>query len=243
MIISRLAEPGGVALVVLLFAGCATPTSSISGATSGSASTTTVEASEGSSVPLTDAKRVASAEAATLVALPDAPVYEGMTFKGVVVNESEICVDRTWQACGGIDGQGGNAGYVVVSFPEVALGEPQDGLCTSYASADAEDPATVEVPSAVADDPGLLASSSFGDEWPLTVPYVIAHCEEITVDGRDLKMATVDAPDGETHAANGTAKDHGDYPDIDPIWAPDPDVSGLKIVLSPITDAALALCD
>jgi len=56
-------------------------------------------------------------------------------------------------------------------------------------------------------------------------------------------MATLDAPDGKTYAANGTAKDHGNYLDIDPIWAPNPDVSGLKIDISPVTDAALALCN
>jgi hypothetical protein len=40
-----------------------------------------------------------------------------MTFKGVVVDESEICVDRTWAPGGGPEKLGGNAGYVVVSFP------------------------------------------------------------------------------------------------------------------------------
>lgn len=58
---------------------------------------------------------------------------------------------------------------------------------------------------------------------------------------RALKVATVDAPDGKTYAADGTAKDHGSYPDIDPIWAPHPTVSGLKIDISPVIDAALAL--
>ncbi|BCW84013.1 hypothetical protein NicSoilE8_16860 [Arthrobacter sp. NicSoilE8] len=98
------------------------------------------------------------------------------------------------------------------------------------------------MPSAVAKGPGLLVSTDFGDKWPLTVPYVVTHCEDITVAGRPLRVATVDAPDGKTYAANGTAKDHGNYLDIDPIWAPHPDVSGLKIDISPVIDAALALC-
>ena len=85
------------------------------------------------------------------------------------------------------------------------------------------------LPAAVAKDPGLLVSTTFGDKWPLTVPYVVAHCEGITLAGRTLQVATVDAPDGKTYAANGTAKDHGNRLDIDPIWAPNPDVSGLKI--------------
>jgi hypothetical protein len=81
------------------------------------------------------------------------------------------------------------------------------------------------------------------DKWPLTVPYVVVHCEGITVAGRPHRVATLDAPDGKTYAVNGTAKNHSDYLDIDPIWAPHPDVSGLKIDISPVIDAALALCD
>ncbi|MFE5835841.1 DUF2511 domain-containing protein [Arthrobacter sp. NPDC056493] len=183
------------------------------------------------------------AEDAAQAELPNAPIWKGMTFKGVVVDESEICVDRTWAPGGGPEKLGGNAGYVVVSFPPVAVGNPQDGTCAEYAPAEAKAAAKVEVPAAVANDPGLLISTEFGDKWPLTVPYVVAHCENITVSSRPLKVATVDAPDGKTYAANGTAKDHGNYLDIDPIWAPHPDVTGLKVDISPVIDAALELCN
>jgi hypothetical protein len=193
-------------------------------------------------ITLTDAERVARAEAAVLAVLPDAPIWKGMTIQGVVVNISEICVDRTWAPGGGVDSAGGNAGYVVVVFPAISLGEPQEGTCATYAPQPATIPTEVEVPSALADDPGLLVSSTFGDKWPLTVPYAIVHCESRSSPGRSLQLATLEAPDGETYAVNGTAKSHGDYADIDPIWAPDPDVSGLKISMSPVTDAALALC-
>ena len=44
-------------------------------------------------------------------------------------------------------------------------------------------------------------------------------------------------------AANGAAKDHGDYADIDPIWAPNLNVTGLKIDMSPVTEAAHAVSD
>jgi hypothetical protein len=74
------------------------------------------------------------------------------------------------------------------------------------------------------------------------VPYAIVDCESKTAAGRSLQIATLEAPDGKTYALNGTAKSRGDYADIDSIWAPDPDVSGLKISMSPITDAALAFC-
>jgi hypothetical protein len=204
-------------------------------------STSTVSTSAAPVITLTDAERVTKAEAAVQAELPDAPIWKGMTFAGVVVDESEICVDRTWAPGGGPDHLGGNAGYVVVSFPSVALGKPKDGTCAGYAPAQTKAPATVEVPSEIAKDPGLLVSTTFGDKWPLTVPYAVAHCEDITLAARHLQVATLDAPDGKTYAANGTANDHGNYLDIDPIWAPHPDVSNLKIDISPVTDAALAL--
>ncbi|MCP1413672.1 DUF2511 domain-containing protein [Paenarthrobacter sp. A20] len=193
-------------------------------------------------VTLADAERVTKAEAAAANELPDAPIWKGMTFKGTVVNASEVCVDRTWRPGGGIDNKGGNAGYVVVTFPAETVGKPQSGLCAGYVAAGPKQPVKVDVPADLAKDPGLLISTSFGDEWPLTVPYVIAHCERIKVAGRNLQVATVTAPDGRIYAANGTAKDHGSYPGIDPIWAANPDVSGLKIDLSPVIDAALKLC-
>lgn len=237
MMISRYQAFAGIALVALLISSCAAPVTPMS---ENASTSSTLEAPV---ITLTDAERVTTAEAAVKAALPDAPIWKGMAFQGSVVNESEVCVDRTWAPGGGPDDKGGNAGYVVVAFPAVALGEPQDGTCADYAPAEAKAPATVEVPSSVAKDPGLLVSTTFGDQWPLTVPYVVAHCKNITVAGRHLQVATVDAPNGETYAVNGTAKDHGDHVDIDPIWAPHPDVSGLKRNIGPVTDAALALCD
>jgi hypothetical protein len=231
--------PARLAFAGLLLAGCAAPaTPAAQENPAQSASTAAAPV-----IQLTDAERVSKAEAAVQAELPNAPIWKGMTFTGVVVDQSEICVDRTWAPGGGADKLGGNAGYVVVSFPADALGNPKDGACAGYAPAAAKSPAKIEVPAAVANDPGLLISTTVGDKWPLKVPYVVAHCQGITVAGRALKVATVDAPDGKTYAANGTAKNHGNYADIDPIWAPNPDVAGLKIDMSPVTDAALALCD
>lgn len=232
--------PACIAFAGLLLSGCGAPVPPTAGETP-TPSASTASTSAAPVIQLTDAERVTKAEAAVKAELPNAPIWKGMTFKGVVVDESEICVDRTWAPGGGPEKLGGNAGYVMVSFPAVALGKPKDGTCSGYAPAKA--PAKVEVPSDVAKDPGLLVSTDFGDKWPLTVPYVVAHCEGIMVAGRHLQVATLDAPDGKTYAANGTAKDHGNYLDIDPIWAPNPGVSGLKIDISPVTDAALALCD
>lgn len=236
MINFRYEAPVGVALVALLLTGCASSSPEAVEATS------RPSASAAPAITMTDAERVAKAEVAASAVLPDAPIWKGMTFEGVVVNASEICVDRTWAPDGGPDDAGGNAGYVVVDFPAITMGEPQNGLCASYAPKAATAPTTIEVPPAVADDPGLLVSTTFGDQWPLTVPYAVVHCEEIFAAGRTLKVATLDSPDGKTYAVNGTAKDHGDHASIDPIWAPDPDVAGLKISISPIIDAALVLC-
>jgi hypothetical protein len=240
MITSRYVASASMVLAGLLLAGCAAPTPGTAN------ETTKPSTSSASAAPvstLTDAERVTKAEAAVQAELPDAPIWKGTTFKGVVVDESEVCVDRNWAPGGGPDKLGGNAGYVVVSFPLVAVGKPQDGTCAGYAPAEAKAQPTVEVPSAVANDPGLLVSTDFGDKWPLTVPYVEAHCQAITVDGHRLKAVFLDAPGGKTYALNGTAKDHSSHPDIDPIWAPHPDVSGLKIDISPVIDTALALCD
>ncbi|MFE4835185.1 DUF2511 domain-containing protein [Arthrobacter sp. NPDC056691] len=240
MIISRYSASASMVFAGLLLAGCAAPTSPTAEETS---QTSTPSASAAPVSTLTDAERVTKAEAAAQAELPNAPIWKGMTFKGVVIDESEVCVDRTWPAGGGPEKRGGNAGYVVVSFPGVAVGKPQDGTCTEYAPAEAKAPAKVKVPTAVANDPGLLVSTDFGNKWPLTVPYVTAHCQAMTVDGRHLKAVFVDAPGGKTYALNGTAKDHSSHPDIDPIWAPHSGVSGLKVDISPVIDAALALCD
>lgn len=174
--------------------------------------------------------------------LPDAPIWKGMTFKGSAVSATEICVDRTWAAGGGPDAKGGNAGYVVVTFLSKKLGEPQYGLCSDYASTAPTAPATVDVPSHLKANPGLLVSTNFGDKWPLTVPYVVATCKNITAGGELLHIVTVTDPDGNTYSGNGTAKAHTPYPSVDAIWADNPDVSGLKVDISPVVDAGLDLC-
>jgi hypothetical protein len=242
MITSRYTAPVCIVLAGVLFAGCAAPLAPAAEETL-EPSASTVSKSAAPVSTLTDAERVAKAEAAVQAALPNAPIWKGMTFKGVVVDESEICVDRTWAPGGGSDERGGNAGYVVVSFPGMTPGKPQDGTCADYAPAASNAQSTVEVPAAIASDPGLLVSTTFGDKWPLTVPYVTARCQGITVAGRPLKAVSLDAPGGKSYAANGTAKDHSSLPDIDPIWAPNPHVAGLKMDISPVIDAALALCD
>lgn len=192
-------------------------------------------------------KRIKKAEKLVLAELPDAPIWEGLTVNGVKVSKRVICVDRTWAPGGGPDDKGGNAGYVVVKFPQkktgkVKLGDPQDGLCADYAPVAATPAAKVDVPKKLKKKKGLLVSTKFGDEWPLTVPYAVVRCKNITAGGMDLNVVTLDAPDGTRYAVNGTAQAHTSYPEIDPIWAADPNVDGLKIDISPVIDAGLKLC-
>ena len=192
--------------------------------------------------PLSDAQRIATAEKLVLAELTDAPVWEGTTAAGVIVNNSEVCVDRTYGPTGGLDNPGGNAGYVVVSFPSKKTGDPQDGFCSGYLPASSAPAVKVKIPSAVAKDPGLLVSTDFGKKWPLTVPYAVVHCEDITAGGMNLQVVTLDTPDGDTYAVNGTAKDHTNYPSAEAVWAADPKVTDLKIDISPVIDAGLSLC-
>jgi len=191
-------------------------------------------------------KGIEKAEKLVLAELPDAPIWEGLTVNGVKVSKRVVCVDRTWAPGGGPDNKGGDAGYVVVKFPKkkksgkVKLGEPQDGSCSDYAPPSPA--AKVDVPKKLKKKKGLLVSTKFADEWPLTVPYAVVHCKDITAGGMRLNVVTLTAPDGTRYAVNGTAQDHTSYPEIDPIWAPDPDVDGLKIDISPVIDAGLMLC-
>lgn len=130
MMTSRYTMSSSVAFAGLLFAGCAAPVPA-----TGETSAPSGSAVSRSSTPvstLTDGERLTTAEAAVQAALPNAPIWKGMTFKGSVVDGSEICVDRTWAPGGGPEKIGGNAGYIVVRFPAVTLGKPQDGTCGGY---------------------------------------------------------------------------------------------------------------
>ncbi len=82
---------------------------------------------------------------------------------------------------------------------------------------------------------GEVSAEEFGAEWPLTVPAGELRCE----DGSSVTFTH----DGTTYAVNGTARGTGRWPDIDPIWAPDPGVEGLKVNIGPLIDRGLALCE
>lgn len=192
---------------------------------------------------MSEAEVIQRAEAAAKDVLPDAPIWEGVTFAGSVIDDSTVCVDRTWPPDGGIDGKGGSAGYVLVTFPGEALGEPQDGVCSDVSGVpETEAAPPVEVPEDVKDEPGLTTRTDMGDEWPLTLDYGVVACENDTAGGQPLMIATFADPGGTLYALNGTAKSHTDAADIEPIWADDPEVEGLKISIGPLIDHALTFC-
>jgi hypothetical protein len=226
-----------VATAVLALSACLTSCGDERGSgTSEAAETATQDAAAA------DAEMVSRAEDLVRGERGDAPIWEGVTAKGKLVDAETVCVDRTYGPTGGLDGDGGNAGYVVVTFPGEELGEPQDGKCKDFAPEPAVEPVPVDVPAEVEGDPGLLVRTDYGAQWPLKVDYAVVSCESKTVMGRELLIVTMEDPDGNAYAVNGTAQDHTDFPDIRPIWADDPDVDGLKIDIGPVIDAGLALC-
>lgn len=186
---------------------------------------------------------VQRAEELVMADLPDAPIWEGVTAKGLYVSDTEVCVDRTYGPTGGVGGEGGNAGFVVVKFPSEELSEPQDGTCATESRGPEPQPSEVDVPAELEDDPGLLVSTEYGDKWPLVVPYGVAECEHIDAGGRQLQAITFLDPSGKRWAVNGTAQSHTQHPEIRPIWADDPDIDGAKIDISPIIDKGFEVCE
>lgn len=232
----------GLALVTAALALSACLTSCGDERGSGAAGSTEAAETETQDLAAAEAETVSRAEDLVLGGLGDAPIWEGVTANGTFIDSETVCVDRTYGDTGGLDGDGGNAGYGVVTFPEEELGEPQDGKCKDFALESEVEPVPVDVPAEVEGDPGILVRTDYGAEWPLKVDYAVVSCESKTVMGRELLIVTMEDPDGNAYAVNGTAQDHTDLPDVRPIWADDPDVDGLKIDISPVIDAGLALC-
>ena len=83
-----------------------------------------------------------------------------------------------------------------------------------------------------------ISRQDLGKDWPLTVDSGTLHCERVGLDA-----VTFTADDGTTYAVNGAAKGTDEWPDIDRIWADNPDVKGLKIDIGPLIQRGLRLCD
>jgi hypothetical protein len=80
-----------------------------------------------------------------------------------------------------------------------------------------------------------VSRSDFGNEWPLTVDSGTLDCDE-------PGLVTFSA-NGTTYAVNGLAIGSDRWPDIDAIWADDPQQPGLKISIGPLIDRGLAICE
>lgn len=81
-----------------------------------------------------------------------------------------------------------------------------------------------------------LGRADWGDEWPLTVDSGTVRCE-------DGGLVLFEA-DGTTYAVNGTAmSQRPELPEVDEIWADNPDIPGAKIDIGPVLDSGLELCE
>lgn len=124
----------GLLAVALLIAGCgdsATPTASApTGANGANARSDTGERAHTESAKSPDpADLIHDAEKAAKSELPKIPLWKGARFQGIVKSSSEICVNRivtkrSASALGGI-----RASHVIVTIPDLEVGEPLDGTC------------------------------------------------------------------------------------------------------------------
>lgn len=87
----------------------------------------------------------------------------------------------------------------------------------------------------LAPNEALMTQAELGDEWPLTVDEGIVRCEGA---GEVYFEA-----EGTTYAVNGTAQGASGAPEIDPIWADDPEIEGVKINIHQIIERGLELCE
>lgn len=79
--------------------------------------------------------------------------------------------------------------------------------------------------------------------WPLTVPWAELNCMWRYTPGQDPRaMVWVEAPDGTSYAANGTAQQFLQMPKIDSIWADSDAIPGTKVNITPLISAGMLLC-
>ena len=82
---------------------------------------------------------------------------------------------------------------------------------------------------------GLVTSEELGERWPFTVGSGHVECLE----GGTPVFRT----GGTTYALTGYGATNLGFPEIDPIWRDNPNIEGVKISLTPITDRARDRCD
>jgi 3-oxoacyl-ACP reductase-like protein len=121
-------------LCACLLAGCGsddqatTQTTASSPTPTAATPTTTVDTAARTTAAETKPD-VAAAVAAVRDELPDIPYWKSAKFKGTVITSDKVCVDRTVTKQSAETLGGGRTSHVVVTFPDLSTGEPQDGPC------------------------------------------------------------------------------------------------------------------
>jgi hypothetical protein len=82
-----------------------------------------------------------------------------------------------------------------------------------------------------------IARSDFGDDWPLTVERGLLSCRQ----GSAIVFGAGDTAYAVNGTARGRAADNG-WLDIEAIWAPNPEMKGLRKDIGPLIDLGLSLC-
>jgi hypothetical protein len=80
-----------------------------------------------------------------------------------------------------------------------------------------------------------ISKDTFSGEWPFTVDEGVLNCE-----GAGAVTFTAN---GTTYAVNGTARGATSFPDVDPIWAKDPDRFAPRIYIGDVIQEGLKLCE
>lgn len=84
-----------------------------------------------------------------------------------------------------------------------------------------------------------MTRADLGADWPLTVDEGVVSCEGISEGLGEIYFTA----EGTKYAVNGLAQGASEGPDIDVIWADNPEMEGLKINIGPIIDRGLELCE
>ncbi len=76
------------------------------------------------------AAQVQDAEKVARENVPAIPIWEKASFHGVATEDGDVCVDRTYaRSSAKLLGGDRNAGYVVVTIPEMKTSKPRNGRC------------------------------------------------------------------------------------------------------------------
>ena len=90
-----------------------------------------------------------------------------------------------------------------------------------------------------------VTSAEFGKKWPFLVGEGVIGYEPLQMGTQKLAILTFESG-GKTYALNGLAKARSKkrgYLDIVAIWKDDPEIPGVKVDISPITQRGLKLED